>query len=216
VQADLSDRERLFALWLGAAAVMLKVRLELLLLAPAMFRSKPVLAPWLPLAAYQDVLLIALATWAWWTVLPLLKRPLARRAAYIAGWLVGLFAAGYAVLNFEIYRYLQVPLTYQLIVFSKHLDYIRDSLAGEHLYAVLLAPLYALVVAVAIPGSRPAFWAARRAGFTRGSEPRSSGFTRSPGWSGAATSAGISPPSKTPNGSSTDRCAITMKQHSSR
>ena len=79
-QADLSDRERLFALWLGAAAVLLKVRLEILLLAPAMFRYKPVLAPWLPLAAYQDVLLIALASWTWWMVLPLLRRPLARRS----------------------------------------------------------------------------------------------------------------------------------------
>lgn len=148
--ADLSDRERLFALWLGAAAVMLKTRLELLLLAPAMYRYKPSLAPWLPIAAYQEVLLIALASWTWWMVLPLLRRPLARRAAYLAGWLVGLFAAGYAVLNFEVYRYLQVPLTYQLIVFSKHLDFVRDSLAGGHLYAVLLAPLYALVVAVAI------------------------------------------------------------------
>jgi arylsulfatase A-like enzyme len=149
-QADLSDRERLFALWLGAAAVMLKARLEFLLLAPATFRYKPVLAPWLPLAAYQDLLLIALASWTWWTVLPLLKRPLARRAAYVAGWMVGLFVAGYAVLNFEVYRSLQVPLTYQLVVFSKNLDYLRDSLAVGRLYAVLLAPLYALAVAVAI------------------------------------------------------------------
>jgi glucan phosphoethanolaminetransferase (alkaline phosphatase superfamily) len=154
-QAQLSDRERLFAAWLGAATVMVNARLEILQVARPMFRPPALLAPWLPLAAYQDVLLIALASWTWWTALSLIKRPRAGRAVCIAGWVVALFAAGYAALNVELYGYFQGSLTYQLIVLSNHLDYIGDSLAyfvhtGNHLQPILLAPLYALLIAIAI------------------------------------------------------------------
>lgn len=169
-RAQLSDRERLFAAWLGAAAVMLKARLEILQLAAPMFRPMPVLAPWLALAAYQDVLLIALVAWAWWTALSLIKRPELRRAFCIAGWGVGLLAAVYAVLNERLYMYFGGSLTYQLIVLSGHLDYIHDTLVyfartGQHVNAVLSAPLYALVVAIAICALAPGLLSRAARGF---------------------------------------------------
>lgn len=64
------DRDRLFAAWLATAAVVLYFRLDTLRFAQLMFRPTPTLAPWLPLAAYQDLLLIALLSWISWLTLP--------------------------------------------------------------------------------------------------------------------------------------------------
>ncbi len=153
------DRDRLFAVWLGVAAVVINARLEVLEAAQPMFHPEPMLVPWLPLAAYQDVALIALLSWASWLLLPMLSRPWVRRSAYIGSLMVALFAAGYAILNLELYNYFQGSLTYQLIVLSSHLDYIRESVVyftqtGQYLHGILLAPLSALAIALAI------YWAA--------------------------------------------------------
>jgi lipoteichoic acid synthase len=149
------DRDRLFAAWLATAAVVLYFRLDTLRFAQQMFHPTPTLTPWLPLAAYQDLLLIALLSWISWLTLPSLTRPRVRRAACISFWILALFIAAYAALNAELYNFFQGSLTWQLLVLSNHLDYIRDTLVyfaqtGEHVRGVLLAPLYSLLIALGI------------------------------------------------------------------
>ncbi len=124
-----------------------------------MFRPQPELVRWLPLAAWQDIAMLALLSWTSWIVIPMLTRARVRRAAYVVAWAVALFAAAYAALNAELYSFFQGSLTYQLLVLSNHLDYIRDSLVyfaqtGEHVHGIMLAPIAALAIAIAI------YWAA--------------------------------------------------------
>ncbi len=154
-QAQLSERDRLFAVWLGVAAVVIHARLHLLESAQPMFHPEPFLMPWLPIAAYEDVLLVALLSWISWDILPMLRRPGVRRAAFVAASVVALLVAAYAALNVELYNYFQGSLTYQLLALSSHLEYIRDTIwyftkKWNYLPDILLAPVHAIAIALAI------------------------------------------------------------------
>ena len=156
------DRDLLFSAWLASAVVVLYFRLDTLRFAQLMFRPTPTLTPWLPIAASQDLLLIALLSWIFWLALPRISSPRLRRTACVIGWLIALLIASYAALNAELYSFFQGSLTWQLLVLSNHLDYIRDSLVyfaqtGEHLRPILLAPVWVIAIALVLNWAVPDF-----------------------------------------------------------
>ncbi len=149
-----SKRERLFAAWLGLAVVMLLTRWRVLELAERQLHPAPVLVAYLPLAFYQDVLLLAVLSWVSWAILAAENRPGARRVFYVAAWMICLVAAGYSALSAEIYRYLRSPLTYRLLVLGENLNNISDSvlkaMTSWRLAKIFGAPLLVIVIARAL------------------------------------------------------------------
>lgn len=148
---QLSERERLFAAWLGLAAVMIATRLKVLQLAQIDFQPQPKLVPFLPLAAYQDISLLAFLSWGSWAILSLAKGSGVRRVVYIAAWMICVFTASYAVLSAALFRFFGSPLTYQQLLLSDHLHEVRSSLlhaaSGGRLMKILCAPLLVFLFA---------------------------------------------------------------------
>jgi arylsulfatase A-like enzyme len=147
--------------WIALAVVLVAARFWVLHLAERALNDGTLLTPWLPLAAYQDICLVAALAWLTDSILKITSRPAVRWAVRVATWATCLIAAWYAVVSAEIFRFLSTPLTYRLIAMSDNLRGIRSSmesaLTSERLVAVASAPIAMLVLAVFLIGPASRF-----------------------------------------------------------
>ena len=156
----LSDTERLTAVWIGLAAVLLAARFWILRLAEHVTGGgNPVLLPWFPLAAYQDVCCVVAFAAAAAGLLRRLEHPLWRGLVRTGAWTVGLVAALYAAMSAQIFGFLNTPLTYRLIAMSDRLRGIRSSIDAvvtrERLSTLIAAPFAMCVVALLLIACAP-------------------------------------------------------------
>lgn len=148
------ELNRLTAGWLALFGVLFVARFWVLILAERATPNHPILLPWLPLAAYQDVAFVVIVATCLTALLRRARGAGVRRLVKVVAW--GVVAGGslYAVLSAEIFRFLKTPLTYRLIAMSDQLRGIRSSLdaavTAERLAAVLAAPVVACCGAMAI------------------------------------------------------------------
>lgn len=147
---SLTELERLTAGWIALAFLLIGTRLWVLELAAKAQPGGAVLAPWLPLAAYQDLALVLGLAFGAEGLLRLVPRPRLRFLIRFCCWITCLVAAWYSVASVEIFRFLSTPLTYRLIAMSHNLRGIRSSmdaaLTHERIAFVASAPVIVLAI----------------------------------------------------------------------
>jgi lipoteichoic acid synthase len=166
--------DRLFGALLGWALVSIVSRWRMLVMAEAARRladDPAVHSPLLNLllASYQDLTLVAVVAWLLLGLLAATAARALRRILLIAGWTLSSLGAGYAVLNCELYRHLQSPLTVRLLALSDNLQAIQailiNSIFGLEALAVVCAPLVVLAAGILAPRIAPHGLRRLRSGF---------------------------------------------------
>jgi arylsulfatase A-like enzyme len=146
---------------LGLALVLAAARFWVLHLAGRATPARRLLWPWLPVALYQDVLLLALLCWGIWGLLRFVQHSTVRRLIRWTAATLCLVAATYAALSAEIYRFLKTPVTFRLLALSDHLRGVRTSIAAAttttRLIAIAAAPLTVIVLTAILPRLKPAW-----------------------------------------------------------
>jgi arylsulfatase A-like enzyme len=108
----------------------------------------------LPLATYQDLLLVAVFAWLFYGLFAVAKRPRARLTVAVAGWALCLVLALYTHLSGIISLIIQRPLTFGLIIAADNLRGIQasiDAVVRPGLIAALsLAPAYTVLIALSL------------------------------------------------------------------
>ena len=104
------------------------------------------LAPFIALAAYQDVVMVALVVWGYFSLLRMVERPAARRLMIAGGWALCVVLTILTVIAETIYLLIRSPLTYRLVVVSQNMAGIGGSIAQGTRLAVVAIPLALLFV----------------------------------------------------------------------
>ena len=151
---DHADETRLFAAFLAWGLVMIAARWRVLMLAASarhLAAGAPASSPLfvlpiiLPIAIYQDVAALAAVAAAFEALLAVARNSSVRSKIVAFGWIVCALGAAYSALNAELYRHLQSPLTYRLLVLSDNLtevySIILNSLLTPETLTILLAPV---------------------------------------------------------------------------
>ena len=155
VQPSISpdERERLFAAWLGLAAAMLAARLSILV-----WSGERV--PLLPVAAYQDLGLVAVVAWAFWLLLESTRNPRARGAIATAGWVLCLIVAFCSALSAIFYNIMGDLPSYRLLFTSDQYaaagPSIRRAVSLVHVIELGAAPAFVVVAAWFVSRFAPA------------------------------------------------------------
>jgi arylsulfatase A-like enzyme len=137
-------------------------------------RTLHALLPWstiarLPLTTFQDLFLLVIVSWSFHGLFFVAKWSWTRKTVAVAGWTVCLTLALYTYLSDILYLIIRRPLTAGLIVAADNLRAIQasaESIATPALiFAVALAPLYTLIIALLLAGSAPRGLKRMRIGF---------------------------------------------------
>jgi lipoteichoic acid synthase len=139
-----TDGDSLLAGWLGLGLVMLVARLNILLWS----EGRIVL---LPIAAYQDVGLLAVLAWTFWWLQGLTRRPGARLMIVSTGWILCLAIAIYSTFSGMVYRTIGDFPTYRLLFMSNQFKgaetSIREGATNDRIVRLIAAPLFVILAA---------------------------------------------------------------------
>ena len=136
---DSSAQLHLMAGFLALATLVIATRVLLLALTTS-------LMPYIPLVAYQDVVVLALIIWTFFQALRIVKRPAPRRLMIGAGWVLCIALAIYTVVDEIIYILIRSPLTYRLLVVSQNMAGVGGSISDGLHVAYRTVPVALLFV----------------------------------------------------------------------
>ncbi len=139
--SDVSSSEFFFAGCVGLGLLLLASRTQI---AKGSFVLRL-----LPLAFYQDFLVLAIFAWLFHVLYSIAKSTLARRGVNVVAWTLIALWAIYTPIAIVIYSYVRFPLTYQLLTTSESVHAsIAHALTLGHLIDIPMMPLAVFVIAV--------------------------------------------------------------------
>ena len=123
----------------------------------------------LPLATFQDLFLIAVLAWIFHGLFAVIKGRRVRRMVAVAGWTGCLVLALYTYLSTILYLIIRRPLTIGLLVAADNLRAIQASaetiVTLGLVFALVMAPLYTVLIAWMLVRCAPRTVGRMRAGF---------------------------------------------------